>query len=344
MMFMSSSDLKMIKCFKVIIVLIGIVAVIFGSSCSPGGYSGPVESITLGTVLQEGSIPIFVAENQQFFTSNGLNITLKYYDTGAQAVNAMLKDEVDISSTAADYVLVNQIMNRAAIQTVGSIGKLNYVGLVGRKDRGITAISQLRGKRIGIIHGTSLDFFLGRFLSLNGIDIKDVTTVDMPSLSQMTDAIIKGDVDAIISVPPYTDDAEDKLGDKAISWQAQSDQLIYLLAICKNQWISQHSTLVQRFLKSINLGEEFIAQHPDEAKAIAKKKLNLTDDEISQIWSRNQFSLSLDQSLILAMEDEGRWLISNKLTTEKAVPNFLDYIYVDGLKAVNPGGVRIAGK
>jgi NitT/TauT family transport system substrate-binding protein len=54
--------------------------------------------------------------------------------------------------------------------------------------------------------------------------------------------------------------------------------------------------------------------------------------------------LTLDQSLILAMEDEARWMISNNLTTEKTVPNFLDYIYAYGLKSVKPAAVTIAGK
>ena len=55
----------------------------------------------------------------------------------------------------------------------------------------------------------------------------------------------------------------------------------------------------------------------------------------------NRFSLSIDQSLILAMEDEARWMISNKLTGEKQVPNFLDYIWDDGLKAIKPEAVNI---
>lgn len=57
---------------------------------------------------------------------------------------------------------------------------------------------------------------------------------------------------------------------------------------------------------------------------------------MAAVWDKNQFSLSLDQSLILAMEDEARWMIKNNLTNEKNVPNFLDYIYEDGLKAVKP--------
>jgi len=41
------------------------------------------------------------------------------------------------------------------------------------------------------------------------------------------------------------------------------------------------------------------------------------------------------------MEDEARWMIINNLTTEKQVPDFLDYIYMNGLEAVNPNAVDI---
>ena len=58
-------------------------------------------------------------------------------------------------------------------------------------------------------------------------------------------------------------------------------------------------------------------------------------------WSRDQFLLSLDQSLIVAMEDQARWMIDNNLTTEKQVPNFNDYIYEDALKEIKPEAVNI---
>ena len=41
------------------------------------------------------------------------------------------------------------------------------------------------------------------------------------------------------------------------------------------------------------------------------------------------------------MEDEVRWMISNSLTTEKQVLNFLGYIYEDGLRPVKPEAVNI---
>ena len=55
--------------------------------------------------------------------------------------------------------------------------------------------------------------------------------------------------------------------------------------------------------------------------------MNLDAVLMEILWKRNRFSLSLDQTLIIAMEDEARWMISNNLTAEKQVPNFLDNIY-----------------
>ena len=74
--------------------------------------------------------------------------------------------------------------------------------------------------------------------------------------------------------------------------------------------------------------------HPNEAKAIVQKKLNYTDAYMAKIWPKNEFSLTLDQSLVVAMEDEGRWMIANNLTTAKTIPDIRDHIYTKGLEGV----------
>ena len=81
--------------------------------------------------------------------------------------------------------------------------------------------------------------------------------------------------------------------------------------------------------------------HPNEAKAIVQKKLNYTDAYMAKIWPKNEFSLSLDQSLVVAMEDEGRWMIANNLTTAKTIPDIRDHIYTKGLEEVLPESVNV---
>ena len=84
----------------------------------------------------------------------------------------------------------------------------------------------------------------------------------------------------------------------------QSSQAVYSVLICRNDWIKQHPDLVRRFLNSLAQAEEYIVLHPAEAKAILQKRYHYDDEYVARVWPEHQFSLSLDQSLITAMEDE----------------------------------------
>lgn len=54
-----------------------------------------------------------------------------------------------------------------------------------------------------------------------------------------------------------------------------------------------------------------------------------------------EYKLSLEKTLLIAMEDEARWHIEKQYTDIKKVPNYLDKIYFDALESVNPGAVNI---
>jgi hypothetical protein len=41
------------------------------------------------------------------------------------------------------------------------------------------------------------------------------------------------------------------------------------------------------------------------------------------------------------MDDEGRWMINNNLTDIKKVPDYGNYIYLNGMDTVKPGSVYI---
>ena len=71
------------------------------------------------------------------------------------------------------------------------------------------------------------------------------------------------------------------------------------------------------------------------------KRLHRDDSYVARVWPQFRFCLTLDQRLIVAMKDEARWMINNNLTNERTIPDFADYLYVDGLKAAKPDAVSI---
>jgi NitT/TauT family transport system substrate-binding protein len=168
-----------------------------------------------------------------------------------------------------------------------------------------------------------------------------VTLVDVTTPKNWVNAVAEGDIDAIATAQPYANEAKDRLGPNAVVWPAQSGQPLYGLIISSDEWITKHPEPAGRFLKALAQAEHYLVGHPAEAKAVVQKRVNLNTAYIETVWSQNQFSLSLDQALIATMEDEARWMIQNGLTTEKQVPDFLDYIYTKGLEEIKPGAVNI---
>jgi NitT/TauT family transport system substrate-binding protein len=173
------------------------------------------------------------------------------------------------------------------------------------------------------------------------MNMDDITIVEVQTPEEWVNAVVNGDIDAVVTAQPFANAARDRLGANAVVWSAQSSQPLQTQVISTEAWITKHPELVIRFLQALALAEEYALRNPAEAKAIVQKQLNLDAAYMETIWSQNRFSLSLDQSLIAAMEDEARWMIENNFTTEMEVPDFLDYIYVDGLEEIKPDAVNI---
>lgn len=323
------------------ITLFALLAIVF-SSCSISriNYPGKIEPITIGMESTAVNSLIYIAESQNYFAANGLNVIIKdNYTSGAAAVEGMLRGEVDLA-TAAELAIVRQAFAKERVRTLASIDMFIHMKLIGRKDRGIQNISDLKGKRIGVPLKTAADFMFGRFLDLQGINANQLTIVDVQA-PQAVDAVVSGDVDAVVVWQPNVTVITDRLGDKASVWDVQSGQPIYCAVVTTGDLASRNPDVLKRFLNSVAQAEEYLVRNPVQARAIVQKRLAYDDRYIETIWPEHQFSIRLDQSLILAMEDQARWMINNNLTTEKQVPNFLDYIYEDSLKAVKPGVVNI---
>jgi NitT/TauT family transport system substrate-binding protein len=307
-------------------------------SCSSGGYSGPVESITLGYTPSEAAGLVYIAEDRGFFTANGVKIIHKYYDTGVGAMEALLKGEVQIGGMN-EVPFIIRAFEKQKISIYASLDKLQYIYLIVHKDRGIQTAADLKGKRIGLPRGTIADFYLGRYLELNGLAVKDVVLVNTPPQSAIE--AINSNLDGVVVWNPFAHQMKQQMANCTAILQVQSNQPAFAVAVARNDWLAAQKERIKRSLKAIAQAEQYVVNHPSEARAIVQKRLNCEAAFMESVWAENQFSLSLDQSLITAMEDEARWMIKNNMTTEKKVPNFLNYIYEDALKAVKPEAVNI---
>ncbi len=324
------------------VVIVGILATVLGSLFyldSRKTYQGKPASLTIGTPALETNALIYIAGDMGYFERNGLKVTIKDYDSGGAAVSGLMRNEIDLA-IASEFVLVNNLLQRHEIQTLGSIDRFEDMFVIVRKDRGIGKVTDLKNRKIGVPLGTIAAFYLSRYLTLHGLGPADVTILNVRP-DRSGDALTGGDADAVVTWHPYLDRIMGRRGGMVIAWPIQSNQLTYWNILGRADWMGAHRETIDRFLRSISQAEGYVFLHPKEAKAILQKRLGYDDAYIAKVWRDNLFSLSLDQGLVAAMEDEARWMISSGLTNEKNMPDFLDYINIDGLKATKPEAISI---
>ncbi len=305
--------------------------------------TGERDSITVAYSPFESTALFWIALDRHFFEENGINITLREYDSGAASLDGVVNGEADITVGVSEFPLVRKAFQDESVSAIGNIDKGDFIYLVARRDRGITNVSDLKGKRVGTTIGTVSEYHLGGLLTLHGMTIRDITLVDIRTPAGWVNAVADGDVDAISTAQPYANAAEDRLGANAVVWPAQSGQPVFGLIVATDDWIADNPDVAAGFLTSLAQAEEYLYTHPAESRAIVQDRLNLDAGYIDTVWQLNQFSLSLDQSLITAMEGEARWMIANNLTNATTIPDFHDYISADILSGVKPASVNIIG-
>jgi sulfonate transport system substrate-binding protein len=281
-----------------------------------------------------------VAQMQGYYQQEGLDAAPQKYALGKDALQAVLEGKADFA-TVAETPVMFAVMQGKQISVIATIqlSKKNYA-IVARSDKGILAPRDLKGKKIGVRLGTSGEFFLDAFLTMHAISRKGVNVVDL-SPNGLRDALVNGDVDAISALPFVAVQVQKKLADKAITFADEDIFTQFFTVVATKEFISKNPEKVRKILLAFIKAEEFMSRNPEKAQNIVADFTGLDRTLLAEIWGVNYFNVALDQALVLALEDLSQWAIKNRLTKAVKVPNYLDYIYLDGLKSVKPEAVRI---
>jgi sulfonate transport system substrate-binding protein len=148
-------------------------------------------------------------------------------------------------------------------------------------------------------------------------------------------------VDAISTFHPYIIPAQKRLGVSAIMFQDKDIYSPTFNVVAKQEFIRQNPEKVKKVLRALIRAEEFVRQNKTEAQKMVADFSGVDLSLVRETWDVYNFAVTLNQSLLLALEDESKWAIRNRLTDSVKIPNYLDYVYLDGLASLKPKAVNI---
>lgn len=303
-------------------------------------YTGPAEKLTVAVSKLESTTLVRIALERGYFADNGLDVTITEQDLGKFSLKEVFEGRADIA-TVAEAPLVGNSFKRDDYYSFATIHSSNTnIKIIGLKSQGINVPEDLKGKRVGTTRGTVGEFFLYSFLLNFGLNAADIEVVDKKP-PELVEALQSGEIDAFALREPHVFRAKELIGDDAVVFANKNIYTATFNVAAMKDFVQSNPNIVKRFLEALLDAEKFTEENREEAVAIISKDLELDRGYLDSTWEESKFELSLNQTLILTMEDEARWRIQNNLTDAIKVPNYLNYIYTDALEEVKPDAVTI---
>jgi ABC-type nitrate/sulfonate/bicarbonate transport system substrate-binding protein len=152
------------------------------------------------------SLPLLVAQARGLYAAHGLDVTLKRYDTAQPLVEEILDGRVLAGGYAAlPIVLAAAAKSETKPKLVGALMEdaehpVSYL-LRKRGDTTLQQVSDLRGKRIGVLPTLAYKKWLSAMLAHAGLAQSDVTVIALAPPAQVT-GLAEGVVDALFTNDP----------------------------------------------------------------------------------------------------------------------------------------------
>lgn len=282
-----------------------------------------------------------LAKLRDFYAAEGLDVELRHFPSGRQALEAMFAGKCSLA-TVAETPVAHYSLSRNDFRILAAISVAsNFERIIAHSDRGILTPADLRGRRIAVSQFTTAHYFLDTWLAANGLLPHDVKIIYLPA-QEIAPAFRRGDVDAVAHWEPTIQMLASEFGARAKIFSASGLHISPYLLVGGRDYVRNNSVTIERVLRALLRAEHFAKEQSANAKALIAQDYAAAPSEIELIWPMHDFRVALEQTLPFILENAARWDIGLMPPAQRPVlPNYLDFIYLDGLKTVKPEAVTI---
>lgn len=245
------------------------------------------EPIILGYSNWVGWLPWAIAESENLFEANGVNVELKWFDSALASVEAMVAGQLDANSQTLNETITfaPKAVNGQSVVLVNDNSAGNDK-IVAAKD--VNSITDLKEKKVAVEEGIVGDFLLSLALEENGLSKSDVQTVNMET-GAATASFSAGQVDAVVAWVPFTLTALRREGSKELISSKDFPGAIPDLLVTSQKLIDEKPEQVQAIVKTWFDTLDWIAANTERANEIMAKRSGVTVEELQSFQAGVNF-------------------------------------------------------
>ena len=308
------------------------------TACTKPGNEAPVR---VGYSAWPGWIPLKVTEDKGLFKSEGVPVTLQWFDGYLDSINALNAGQLDCNSqTLGDTI--SSIAGGAELQVVltndYSTGNDQIIAAPG-----IKSVADLKGKRVAAEEGTVDHYLLLLGLKKAGLSANDITFVPLETGAAAA-AFVAGKVDAVGVFAPFTTQALKRPGSTTLFSSKDFPGAISDHLVCRKEFVAKNPEKVQKLVNAWFATLKQIKADPGPSLAIMAERAGVTEAEY-KAYDAGTTILTLEQnkqafkpgdtmqSLPFAAKEIGLFLQEVGMAkTDPPLDGVLQPQFVDGVK------------
>jgi NitT/TauT family transport system substrate-binding protein len=224
-----------------------------------------------------GASLLAIADDQGIWEKHGLEVSTKVFTNGPLQVTALGAGDLDFGYIGPGAVWL-PASGKAKIVALNSLGNADRV----IAQAGITDISQLKGKKVGVPEGTSGDMILTLALQKAGLAATDIERVPMDPAT-IVSAFAAGQIDAAGIWYPLLNNIKQRKPDlvELAKNEDFKDTVSFPTSfVAGNDVVTGKAEAVDKVVAALREAMDYRAQNPDKAVALTAALLKQPEDAV----------------------------------------------------------------
>jgi len=249
--------------------------------------------VRLGFSAWPGWFPWQVAQEQQIFANNQVNVALQWFDGYLESINTLTAGQLDANSQTLNDTISAIAGGADEVVVLVNDNSTGNDKIIVRD--GINSIADLKGKTVAAEEGTVDHFLLLLGLKKAGLGPEDIQFQPLET-GQAAAAFVGGQVDAVGVFAPFTTQALKRPGSKELFSSKDFPGAIPDHLVFNRQYVEEHPEQVQATVNSWFATLDYINANRDQAMAIMAKRAGVTVAEY-QDYDKGTKIFTLEENL-----------------------------------------------
>lgn len=282
----------------------------------------PAPVLRVGGNIWPGYEPLYLARDLNYFS--GATIHPVELTSATQVIRAYQNDAIDAACLTLDEALLLASQGedfRIVLVADFSNGADVVVGA-----SGMTRMTDLKGKRVGVEDTALGAFFLARALQESGMQFRDVRVVPL-QVQDHEQAFISGKVDAVVTFEPVSG----RLLKRGVPILFDSSRIpgeIVDVLLVRTSYLEHNTEIVANLLRGWQQAQDYMTRAPDDAQVrmahregvtVAEMRTGLQGVHLPSRDENHQLLTGGAATLKPVLQRLAKFMLENKLL-EKAVP------------------------